>query len=335
MSNSFNARFAMTLALVFVVGLPATVRAFQEDERAKAEVQDIAKSIGAAMNFTESPHFTFCTSMSSAQVGPILGAAEKAYGLWAKHVGSDNWRSLWAEQKAMVVICPSKREYQRYLKWYADKYPVWSAEEFVKGHSQAQWFPEPATRNVLGTHHKPHSEDFLKQIVVHLVGHMIIDRYAFNNNFTPAWLREGMGMWMEAQVLDGASCACYQGAYGLRGKDADRGKQGLPRAKLHTRVKNAITKHEGKNTKGITVLAALDQLSFDDMLTSYALIDWMMSQPKGLANFLRAMKQGWPAEVVPGHLPAKTAAQEKAFKKVFDMTFEQVDEALQEHVKTL
>ena len=60
----------------------------------------------------------------------------------------------------------------------------------------------------------------------------------------------------------------------------------------------------------------------------------MMSQPKKYAAFLKAMKKHWPAEVVIQHSPGKAKAQEKAFKEVFGMTLEQVDQAVLKHVKS-
>ncbi|HGY90264.1 MAG TPA: hypothetical protein ENK43_03725 [Planctomycetes bacterium] len=325
-------RILVVLALTAIVSLLSGGALAQQDTRAAAEVKEISKAVGKPMHFSETKHFTFCTSVPAAKAKIFSKAAEKAFDLWTKHVGTDNWRSLWASRKCMVVILRDKKAYRKFLRWYSKKYPVWDAKEFVRIHNNSNWFPEPGTRNVIVTHLKPHKEGFVVSIVVHLVGHMIVDRYRFNNNFTPGWLRESTGMWFETQTLGTIQCSCYQSAYAALKPDDDRRKP-MSRSKLRARVKTAVLKGKAPPMAGLIKRSVLSELTFADTLKGYAVVDWMMSQPKKYASFLRKMKRAWPSDVVPQNLPAKEKAQVRAFKEVFGLSLPELDKTVKEYVE--
>ncbi len=319
-------------AFAVVACLLAGATLAQNDTRAAAEVKEIAKAVGKPMHFSETKHFTFCTSVPAAKAKVFSRAAEKAFALWTKHVGTDNWRSLWGPRKCMVVILADKKGYRKYLRWYSKKYPVWDAKQFIRTHNSSNWFPEPGTRNVIVTHLKPHKEAFVVSIVVHLVGHMIVDRYNFNNNFTPGWLRESTGMWFETQSLGTIQCSCYQSAYAALKPDDDRRKP-MSKSKLRGRVKAAVLKGKAPPMSGLIKRSALSELTFADTLKGYAVVDWMMSQPKKYAAFMRKMKRAWPADIVPQNLPGKEKAQIRAFQQVFGLSLPELDKTVKEYVE--
>ena len=302
-----------------------------EDAKAKAEAGEISKAVGKKMHYHETKHFTWCTSVAPAQAKTISSAAEKAYKIFAKHIGTDNWRPLWGAQKAMGVVCANKRDFRRYVKWYANKYPVWNKEAFIKGRQDIDWFPEPGARPVFVTHLKPHDLKFVTAISTHLVGHMIVDRWRFHRNFTPAWLRESAAAYFEGQVIGKIVCGCYDDAYGLGTADKDR-RNGIPVAKFRGRSKKQILKKRLKNMKGLAQVSTLKQVTFDDLLKGYAVVHWMMSQKGMFSKYLRAMKKHWPSAIIHEHTADKSKAQEKAFQEVFKLNFGGIDAAVSEYV---
>lgn len=298
------------------------------DDRDREEVAKISKTLGKKMNFFETDNFTWCTSLSKGKMTKIMSEAEACYKIFARDAGYKSWKKFWAGgRKCMGVILANKRDYKRYVKWYANTYPVWSKDGFIRNHSGSNWFTEPAQRNVMVTHLKPNDEVFVAAVMCHLTGHHCVDRHKFNNNFTPGWLRESMGLYFQGKVHGRLQCASYDDPYGLGEGDEARAK-GLKQAEFKTRVKKSLSRHRLKNTKNVFELATMRELTFHDTQKGHLIVSWMLRKKGNLSNFIGAMKSGWPAEIKMENSDGKVKAQAKALKKVFDLTPEDADKAL-------
>lgn len=325
----------VTLVLVFAVSTapaPAGAARVREDEKAKKEVGDITKALGKRMHFSESANFTWASSVPPGRARSIQRAAERAFGIFAEDSGVSTWREMFDGQKAMGVICPNARGFKKYTAWYAKTYPVWNKEEYVKLHSGSSWYATSTPRVCFASHYKPHDQKFLEAINAHVVGHLCAERYAFHNNFTPAWFMESLAIYLEMKVTGKMQCGCYQDQYGLAAGDEDR-QMGLAKSKVHARIKKAMRKRQLKNMKGLIKLQALSELEYNDVLMGYAVVAWMTSQKGKTAKFIREMKKAWPPEISIAYAPGKGVATEKAFKATFDLTLQGVDAAVDAYVK--
>lgn len=298
-----------------------------QDDKDKKEAAAISKALGKKMNFFESANFTWCTSLPKGKMTKIMGEAERCYKMFATDAGYKSWNKFWSEgRKCMGVILANKRDYRKYVKWYANNYPVWSKDGFIKNHSSSNWFTEPSSRNVMVTHLKPNDAVFVAAVMCHLVGHHCIDRHKFNNNFTPGWLRESMGLYFQGEVHGRLQCASYDDPYGLGEGDEARQK-GLKKAEFKTRVKKSMSKNRLRNTKNIFQLATMKELTFLDTQKGHLMVSWMMKKQKkgSLSKFIQTMKSNWPATIVMENTKGKEKAQEKALKVVFDLTPPEAD----------
>ncbi len=317
------------------VDSPSTVpMAVLETARDKKEAEEIAAMLGKRMKFFETENFTWCTSLPKGKMTKIMNEAERCYKIFAQEAGYSSWKKFWAGgRKCMGVIVPNKRDYRKYIKWYAKKYPVYSKEQFVKNHVRGNWFSEPATRNVMVTHLKPNDEIFVGAIMCHLMGHQCIDRHRFNNNFTPGWLRESMGLYFQGKVHGRMQCGSFDDPYGLGEEDEARQK-GLKNLEFKSRVKKSIGKHRLKNTKNIFQLATLKELTFLDTQKGHLIVSWMLKKRGNLAKFIAATKSAWPGDIVMENTKGKVKAQTKALKSVFGVTPEDADKALRAFAKS-
>ncbi|MFT7619809.1 MAG: hypothetical protein ACI97A_003466 [Planctomycetota bacterium] len=346
--RNISLKFAMTaLCLVAIAGTTNSSQvaraagepsytAFTEglasftDDRDKKEVSAIAKALGKKMNFFESPNFTWCTSLPKGKMTKIMSEAERCYNMFAVDAGYKSWKKFWSNgRKCMGVILANKRDYRKYVKWFANNNPVWSVDGFIKNHSGSNWFTEPSdqSRNVMVTHLKPNDAIFVAAVMCHLVGHHCVDRHKFNNNFTPGWLRESMGLYFQGEVHGRLQCASYDDPYGLGEGDEARQK-GLKKAEFKTRVKKSMAKNRLRNTKNVFQLSTMKELTFLDTQKGHLMVSWMMKKKGRLSKFIHSMKSNWPATVVMENTKGKEKAQEKALKAVFDLTPPEADKAL-------
>lgn len=325
------AAFALVL-LATAALVPVRAGGFLEDEKAKKEVGDLGKATGKRMHFSESANFTWASSVPPGRVKSIQTAAERAFKIFADNSGVVSWREMFGAQKPMGVVAPNSRGFKKYTRWYAKTYPVWSAEDYVNMHNGSSWYATSSPRVCFASHYKPHDQKFLEAINAHLIGHLCAERYAFHNNFTPAWFMESLALYLETKVTGKMQCGCYQDMYGLAAGDEDR-QQGLAKSKFHARIKKALKKRQLKNMKGLIRLQALNQLEYADIMKGYAVVSWMMSQKGKTAKFIKEMKKNWPAEISNTFDASKGAAIEKAFKATFDLTLGGVDAAVDAYAK--
>jgi len=205
--------------MLAAVAIPAGALGLRDDEKARAETKEVAKSIGKKMNFLETPNFTWCSSLPASRTKYVASAAESAFGIFAKNSGVATWRQLWGDRKCMGVVVPSKRDVKKYNRWYAKKYPVWDVEQFIRLHDKSSYWFESASRRVLVLPVKPNTDEFIAAEAAHLTGHLLTNRFAFHNNFVPPWLEESVAVYLESRVMKKVMCRCFSEAYGVASGD--------------------------------------------------------------------------------------------------------------------
>ncbi len=305
------------------------------DERDKKEAKEIGEALGKKLNFFETENFTWCSSLSKGKMVKIMNEAERCYKIFARDAGYSSHKKLWKDgRKCMGVILANKRDYRRYVKWYSKKYPVWNKEQFVKNHAPGSHLNESAQRNVMVTHLKPHKPEHVAAVMCHLVGHLCVDRHAYNNNFTPGWLRESLGIYFQGKVHGRLVVGSFDDPYGLGTSEDEDKSKGLKLSAFKVIVKKSINKHRLKHTKNMFELATLRELTFFDTQKGHLLISWMLKDKGKFSRFIKECKATWPGVIQMENSTAKVKSQVKALKKVFGVSPEEADKALKAFAKS-
>lgn len=303
------------------------------DPKAETEVKDVSTTLGKDLLYLESDNFTYASSINEARMRPIMDGVERVYEKFSADAGIKQWADLFGPQRPMVLLVPTKREYDQYVAWYAEKYPVYDKAKFKTAKQAATYFFTTATRPVLITHVKPNDDEFLKQVICHLAGHVMVHRYKFHNNFVPPWLEEGAAIFYEGMACGKVACRCFSGSfYGKQDAVDPTIVHGQPLDKFRAKAKSDVGTTRSKNMTALWKMQ-LGELTLEDVEKAYVCISWMASQPGKFPEFLKAMKKAWPAEVTSLYSEAKGKAQETAFKEVFGKTMDEIEAALKAHVQ--
>ncbi len=321
--------FALDLGAQALLSHDAPLDLVVQENKDREEANEISKAIGGkAVTFHETENFVWVASMPLGKLTKITAEAEACYKLFADQAGIKDWKELWAgDRKCMGVILGNKADYKRYVRWYAEKYPVWNKQQFQNEHSSSMWFQVPVPRNVMVTHLKPNDEDTVAAVMCHLMGHLVVDRYKFNNNFTPGWLRESMGVYFQGEVHGKMLCGNYQDPYGLGSGDQNRQK-GLKKSDYRSRAKKEMAGGRLRNLKTFFSLQVENELEFEDTLKGHILLSWMLKEKGKLPEFIAEMKKRWPGDINSSFSPDKEKAQNEALKAVYDIEPEKLDREL-------
>jgi hypothetical protein len=310
------------------------------DPKCEAEAADIGKLLGKEMFYFESDHFSWCTCLPEPRMRPLMEAAEANYrkfvddsGIGSTTGAKPEAQEFFPDQRPLGVIVQTKREYETYVAWYAEKHvSAARRESFQSAHKSDRFYFTSSTRPTLVTHVKPSDDDFIKSVMAHLATHMMIKRYCYHNNSIPPWFEEGAAAFYEGDTLGRLACRCFSGNYyGAAVTDAEL-VRGQPLQKFKQKAKADVLGKRCKNLSAMFKLT-LGELTLEDIEKSYAVVAWMVSQPGKLASFLKATKKHWPKEVQNEFTEAQAAAQVAAFKEVFGMTLEQVEAAVRTYVQ--
>lgn len=303
------------------------------DTKAEEESKEIASHLGKEFHYFETDDFTWCTTIPESRMKPIAEGAENVYKKFAADAGVKSWRELFDGQRAMGILVPSKREYDQFIEWYAQKYPVWDKKKWAESKMSTNYLFTASTRPTVVTHVKPNDDDFLRQIMAHMTGHEVVNRYKYHNNFIPAWIEEGAAIYYEGEVCAKVACRCFSGSfYGTKEPTDPTAVKGVPLDKWKGKAKGDIVSSRAKNITALWRLQ-LGELTAEDAEKCYAVVHWMASQPGKFPEFLAAMKKKWPKEVNSQFSEPKGKAQEEAFKQVYNLTMDQVEDAVRQHVK--
>ena len=320
---------ALMVASLLSIWSASAVGQKVHDKKAAEESKAISKAIGKSLNYSESKWFTWATAWPASRAKSIAKSVDKACGLFAEHGGlGDNWRSLWGDQKPIGVITPAKSGYRKFNKWYGKKYREAFDPDFAKRLNKQAYWQVAGSRLAAATSSKPWGIKYNTQTMVHLAGHLCVQRHAYHNNFSPPWLEEGMAVYFEMTVLGRTACGCGGESYGGDDEGVDRALSGTPKSKFEARARREM-KTGNLPRLHVVYPKRMWELTRKDVYRSYTTVAWMMSQPKKLAEFIAALKREWPPEINFAYDDSHGKAQDKALEKVFGMKRAAVDQAVE------
>ena len=330
---------------IFLVGLSAIAGAQASrpgaptatvvtDTKAAAEAESLARTLSKDMVYLESENFTWCMALPKDQTKAIIDTGESVYRQFAKDAGLLNWSEMVPGQRPMVVLTPTKSEFDMFSEWYAETYPVYDKKKFVDAKKKTDWYAAVASRAMLAGHVKPLDGEFLKMTVAHLVGHLVVQRHAYNNNFVPAWLDEGVAAYYEAKVAGRVGIHCFSLTRDRQRPHTSEKvtSRGATLMNFHSKLKKDLAKPDALSLQ-MMWQPSLSDMTLVELTQGYAVVSWMASQPGKLPLFIKTLKRLWPTDVTPEYTSGKGRAQEKALQEVFNLEISEVELAGREYVQ--
>ncbi len=300
-----------------------------QGQDAKDEATEIATKTGLVLESQESDHFVFLWGVPRAAGQPSLLAAEAAWSEFSKMSSVTDAGLLFGSRKPLIALFAAKTGYDKFADWYDAKFTPYPG--FAENVKRAVFWPQPTPRIATFTHLKPNTPESARNIIAHEVGHLLVMRWKYHNNFLPPWFEEGFACWLEAKTLGRNNCYCFSGGYGDRATRLDKINDiEWPRWKS-----SVAQQVRGKSDKALRTIVPmpLSDLAAPEMGKAWSIVDYMASQGGDkLLLFIEKFKAHWPKEIVFEHNAAKAAAQEQALQDVFGKDFDSFDAAWREWV---
>lgn len=283
------------------------------------ETASIAKATGARLTASEHPVFDCASALTRDETSVVVDGAEKAWAIFKEISGASGPSEVFGVKKPLLVILPGAEAYKKLGYWYEKQFGRPGMGDAV---ANSTYFPFDSPRCLIGMHLKPSDATGLAHVAAHETGHLCVQRYKFNSNYSPPWLCEGMGAYLEARVFGVTNCYCFSPGGAQRYGAGDAGAvleklSDLQFAKWKVAVKAAAKARQFKSFANLVPLQ-LSELGAAEVGKAWSMIDYMTTLGPGkVGEFIGNVKKWWPPEVVYDHTPGKTAAQEKAILTTF------------------
>jgi hypothetical protein len=327
---------------------PASQPTALVDAELQKEIDSINKELNVKLQCVPGKNFDMIGTVNPTQLSLLLEVAERAYkvfedvaagaggvagptatGTAAAPAGKSQSEVLFGGRKCLVAVFNNGQQYQAFGRWY-DLFFKHGDALTMKNRT---YFPYAWPRSCIATHLKPHDMNMLRNVVAHEVGHVVGYRFAYNNNFSPVWIVEGLATVIEGKTTGTTNCYCFSGGYG----DANSANKSLVNkewSKLKAQVKAQVKAKQDKSVDHVMKLQ-LDAMTLNDVGKAMALVDyWMNTEPAKLTQWLALAKKYWPQQVEYEWHPSKGEAQKRALKEVFNMEWAELDEAVRKYVQT-
>ncbi|MAG55537.1 MAG: hypothetical protein CMJ83_04525 [Planctomycetes bacterium] len=318
------------MSRIALIAMIASLNAVAPAQDYETEVAELARASRLRVKPLESDAFIFASTLSVSLTRPIAKAADDAFKQWQKISGVESWKDMWGRKKCLVIVCNNKIQHRRAIAWYDKKYTTYGG--FGSYAPKQSYWPQPSPRVTIFMHARPISVKHLRNVAAHVVGHMCVIRYGYNNRPSPPWLEEGFGCYLEARVMRRTNCYCFGGGYGDQAGNMEK-LADIEWKKWKETVRKMVRKKSDKPLKAILPLR-MNQIAAPEMGKSWSIIDYLITQDrKKFCLFLRKLKTYWPKTYDPAFTPAMEKAQERALRDSFDLTLTELDEAWRKWAK--
>jgi hypothetical protein len=313
------------LTLVFAVALGIFMPAVSQDYA--EEVKELGQSTALRFAFHESTNFVWASSVPATHTTPAIKAGEEAFAYWNKLTGLDSRRDTMGDRKVLVIITRNGMEYKKVLEWYERTHKPFTTD-FAKANAVGDFMIYPNRRPTIFVHAVPLLARQLPNAAAHLIAHMCLHRYKFNQKQIPPWLDEGFACYVEAQVMGHNNIFCFHSVY-------ERASNPDPKATLFdikfpkwkTLVRDMVKKREDRALRAILPLR-LNGLTGEDVGKAWSLVEFLLKKDeKAFLPFLRTIKQHWPDTFDFPFTPGEQAAQERSLKEIYSTTLDELDDA--------
>ncbi len=298
------------------------------DAKLKREVDSLVEAINQPLNIVEGQYFDFAAALTTTEIAVLMDVANRCFAEWKTITGVEKSQPMFAGQKCLIVVLKNSQQYKSIGGWYEKTYKM--AQPAV---ATSTYFPFDWPRCMIAMHLKPSDVNGLRNVVAHEIGHMLISRHDFNNNFSPVWLSEGFGTWLEGKVLGLTNCYCVSGGYGDHAAALEK-MTNLEWPKWKAGLKASVKARQDKNL-ALVVPMQLSDMSTAEVGKAWSVVDYMIANdPAKFTKWLSLVKKHWPQPPKYEWMPAKGEAQKKALQEVYEFDFNGLDDAWRNYVNT-
>ncbi len=240
-------------------------------EEDQADAEKFKELMGDEIWIQTSKHFRlFVQGFEPDVVAGFSKEVEATYDWFLVQVGKPADFPLWGERRADLWVFKDIPTKNQWLKHYKNRYGMGddTAAFFEKAHN--------FIGGMLGGITPSQGEDLRNQLV-HISSHFMIQSFSRGLKGTPSWLSEGWSHYAEHTRLgNGHVCCSTKSQYGGEGGKAEK-KFTTKDAK--DRCKGLVRQGAAPPFESISKLG-LNELSGDHLSKGFSVIDWLMSTQK-------------------------------------------------------
>lgn len=299
----------------------------KEEADARRRATDLGAAAGVKFHVAASARVRAYSEFSVAHAQQIVDAAEKALLAVREKIGYGHpvWK---AETPAEFVLLRTPGSFMRLTDIVAKdtKQPKGWAE-FTKRRTSFYTILPPMSVQHLGGRR----QGDMVFCAAHHAGHIALNGMFPGYTYLPVWLDEGMGAWMEVEVMGDSLTACATTGYGVGAVRKDKWSTS---STWKANLKQAIA--DGSVTPVSRLLVKpLNKLGWKDIAKAWSVIDWWITtDPDKFRAFVRAVRKRYPrwdkhAECAPSDL---ARFQNEALQEVFGLDADGVEREWRKYV---
>lgn len=298
---------------------------------ARRRAVDFAKEASRTLALAAGDHVVAASAFGKEHAAALLDASERSFEVAAAALRESNDDLAWiGGHKSLALVVDARDDFGLFARFFARHEKKVDAR-WADGVAQVDgfywWDPTGTSATCRGARHV---DDTVAHTVHHL-GHVFLNRHAYNWKFLPTWLDEGFAAWLEHRVLGRNAISCISsrryGASGVRKEEL------VSRDKWFDDALRAL--REGKDPPFAPILKRdLSTITGEEVAKAMVVVDWLVAERSdGFLALLAALREQWPKGIVPALGAEAAAAHAKAFAAL-GIPAERLDEALRAAVAT-
>ncbi len=195
------------------------------------------ETIGMAVEVEEGEHFVIVCALDDVDLPERIGQLDEAYSVLAELLQREQ---LWSGRSAAIQV-HDRDDYVRVVDEYGKKWGASKSWLSIAKHESAGgcWRVNPPTQ----IRFPFQGEEALWFSQVHMVGHLAA--WKLWGKMPPAWLPEGLGQWVEYEVMGENMASCI-GTKAPKGGARDTSDQGRKKKKKHKDVTKEVNYRKEK-----------------------------------------------------------------------------------------
>jgi hypothetical protein len=282
------------------------------EELALRRALGFSREASVALAVAKGDHVVAASAFGKEPSETLRDTCEAAYAAAVASLEESSSDLAWVGgQKLLAVVLPERADFALFTAFFArDEKRVdqrWS-EGVARSDGFYWWDPTGTSATFKGGRHLEHTTAH----TIHHLGHVLLNRHAYNFKFLPTWLDEGYAAWLEHSVLKRNLISCISGR--RYGAENVRKEDLLARASWWEDAVQALA--AGRDAPFFPVLRRdLSTITPDEVSKSMLVIEWMVQTRR--AEFLRllaALRESWPAGLVSPLSPEARSANARAFE---------------------
>lgn len=264
---------------------------------------DLALAVG--------PHVVTASTFGEPHARAMRDASEQGYAIAAAALRESQDDLAWiGGAKAFCLVVDGRDDFARFARYFTrqeKKVDARWAEGVAKVDGFYWWDPVGTSATFRGARHV---DDTVAHTLHHL-GHVLLNRHAYNWKSLPTWLDEGFASWLEQRVLGRNAISCI--AARRYGSSGTRKEELVARDRWFDDAVKAL--REGRDRPfGPILKRDLSTIEPEEIGKAMLAVDWLVGQRQdGFLALLAALREQWPKGIVAPMSREASAAHAAAF----------------------